>query len=167
MAFTKVSNNLEDAHWEYIKALVPDQGWKIKYLHDRLTIIDTKASALLRVNSTIMGFLGAIVALIPRLPAGEHFPPHPTIVLSAIIVILTVLAICDILSLYIFRLHFYRGTTTTTDPVASLDEYHKDLEPLTTQREQIVSWLILLSSVGELGFAALFIILTLSELGLR
>jgi hypothetical protein len=164
VAFRRVSEDLEDKHWQFIQKVDTAENWKIKYLHDRLSIIDAKAGSLLRVNSTIMGFLGAIVALIPRLPPGTNFPRYRTAVLIVIMVILIILALCDILSLYIFKVRFYREEDPPEVAPANLEAYHQFLAPVTRLREQILSWLILLSAIGELGFAALFISLTFSEI---
>lgn len=156
MSLPQREQQIEEAHYAYLTGLDPGKQWGVKYLYDRLNIIDAKTSALLRVNSTIIGFLGAIVALIPRAQPG--FPPHKGLFLIFAIAILMILAASDILSLRIFRLKF--------DHVENNDfvKYRDHFFEVTHQRQKVLGWVIRLSRIGELGFVILFVGLAFFEL---
>jgi hypothetical protein len=149
----------EDAHYEFLKGLSSQEQWTVKYLYDRLNIIDSKTGAMLRVNSTIIAFLGAIVVLLAR---SDSIPSHDlrSFILVWIIVNLIVLASSDLLSLRgIFWLRFDHIANA-----ADFDRYRLRFCEVTALREKRLRTVIILSFIGELGFVVLFLILACFEI---
>jgi hypothetical protein len=146
----------DEYHYQFLKKN-PEVQWPLGYLYTRLNVIDTKTSALLRVNSTIIGFLGAIVVFL--LGRGSEFPVDKRYVLVPIIFLLVVLVTSDILSFQIFRIRFDRIADD-----ADFVRYRRTFYELTARREKIIAWVLRLSFVGELGFVVLFTCLALQEL---
>ncbi len=141
----------DESHYQFLKKH-PQEQWPLGYLYMRLNIIDTKTSALLRVNSTIIGFLGGIVVFI--LGHGSDFPLDKKSVLLPIVGLLVVLVTSDILSFQIFRIRF--------DRIADEEDfvrYRRQFYETTARRERLIAWVLRLSLFGELGFVLLFICL--------
>jgi hypothetical protein len=146
----------DEAHYQFLKAH-PNEQWGVGYLYTRLNIIDSKTNALLRVNNTIIGFLGAIVVFI--LGHGSDFPLDKKSILLPIIGLLLVLVTSDCLSFLVFRIRF--------DRIADENDfvrYRRAFYKTTALRERLITWVSGLSLIGELGFVLLFVCLAVQEL---
>jgi len=149
----------EEAHYEFLKGLENKEQWAVKYLYDRLNIIDSKTGALLRVNSTIIGFLGAIAVFLARSETGP-FANHKAVFLYWIVANLVILVASDLISLFgIFWLRFDRIADA-----ADFYRYRMKFYRVTKSRERWIRTVIVLSSIGEFAFAALFVVLALMEI---
>ncbi|MBV8452819.1 MAG: hypothetical protein JOZ29_11170 [Deltaproteobacteria bacterium] len=150
----------EETHYEFLRTLSGQEQWTIKYLYDRLNIIDSKTGALLRVNSTIMGFLGAIVVLLARRDLVPDLTLHKGWFLFFMILDLLVLLASDIVSLIgIFWLRFDR----ISDP-EDFNRYRRRFYEVTRRREGFLQLVVVLSITGEIGFAVIFIVLAALEI---
>src|SRR5262245_8233570 len=83
--------------------LTEQERWGVKYLYDRLGIIDNKTSALLRFNGVAMGFLAVLVSRILERP--ELFA-QPRVLLVIVAVALSLFGYAECLSFRIFWLRF-------------------------------------------------------------
>jgi hypothetical protein len=97
------------AHVEALTQLTSQQQWAIKYLYDRLGIIDNKTSGLLRFNAVVMGFLAVLATRFNDLGAKA-----PKTLLSAACVTFVLLALAEYQAFRIFYL-------VTTHPLRRFD----------------------------------------------
>ena len=56
----------DKAHYAFLKQADSNELWCIKYLYDRLNIIDSKIGAILRLNGLGIGFMSVLVFQILR-----------------------------------------------------------------------------------------------------
>ncbi|ABS66442.1 hypothetical protein Xaut_1193 [Xanthobacter versatilis] len=126
----KLNPTLEDDenHFGYLKKLEGPEQWAVKYLYDRLGIIDNKMSALLRLNGIIIGFLSLAVF---RVAENSKIVTWPIIFLSMCVVVFVVLTYAEIMGARIFYLAFDRVT-----PSRTFDDYCKTAMNITITRER-------------------------------
>jgi hypothetical protein len=149
---------IEWEHWRFLKRLEGPQQWAIKYLYDRLNILDSKAGALMRTNGMIIGFLGAIVAGLLLRGETKLGWVH-AVVLAGIVVVFALLAYAEALSFRIFALRF--------DRIRGSDDLPRYLEVffrITIRREEELGRALTLSKWGTGGFVLLFVCLAVYEL---
>jgi hypothetical protein len=148
---------LERAHYRFLGSLPGPEQWAIKYLYDRLNILDSKAGALMRSNGMIIGFLGAIVVGLLRdanVQTGVR-----GFALAGIIVIFALLARAEVLSFRIFGLQFDR-----VEDERDLARYLEVFFDVTMRRECELGRALTLSKMGTFGFILLFFGLAVFEL---
>ena len=114
-------------HFARLIELDEKQRWGIKYLYDRLGIVDNKTSALLRFNGVAMGFVAVLASRILDRP--DLFA-HPRPLLVVIVVALGLFGIAEARALKIFWLHFDR-----IGPGRTPDEYKEAFFEITCKRE--------------------------------
>lgn len=151
----------DEAHYQFLKGLDPREQWAVKYLYDRLNIVDSKTGAMLRVNSVVIGFLGTIVVLLarfdPKILGGK------VVVLSWIFINLIILMLSDLISLgWIFRLRFDRIKDET-----DFYRYRQQFYDVTLRRERLLRVVIGLSFTGEIMFVLIFFWLGACEIANR
>ena len=103
---------IDRAHFDYLIAvrgtapgLTDQERWGVKYLYDRLGILDNKTSALLRFNGVAMGFLAVLVSRILEKP--ELFAIPRGLVLFAAFALL-LFGFAEMRAFQIFWLRFDR-----------------------------------------------------------
>jgi hypothetical protein len=130
-------------HYAALTAL-KDEQWTIKYLYDRLGIIDNKTSALLRFNGVAMGFLGVLVSRILERPS---LVAAPRGLLFVAMLILAIFAFAEWKAFQIFWLHFDR-----IGPERSVHEYKEAFFEITCQREICYRQAFRASALAAAGF---------------
>ncbi|WP_147385593.1 hypothetical protein [Oleomonas cavernae] len=151
----------EDAHYQTL-LLLKDEQWNIKYLYDRLNIIDSKSSALLRFNGVIFGFLGLLVfRLVDKFdPLTQQSPfPYPFSMMLLCLFCFLFLAYAEFCCGIIFYLKFDRITD-----IKYLECYKKNFFNITIDRERWFRRALLSTYLGNFIFVGLFIAITVNEL---
>jgi hypothetical protein len=149
----------DEAHYQFLKTLDPREQWAVKYLYDRLNIVDSKTGAMLRVNSVIIGFLGTIAVLLARTDVKISWAGKAA-VLCWITANLAILTISDLISLgAIFWLRFDRITDAN-----DFGRYRQRFYEVTIKREGLLRIVIGLSFAGEIMFVLLFLFLAYIEI---
>ncbi|HKD69161.1 MAG TPA: hypothetical protein VKB84_20140 [Candidatus Binataceae bacterium] len=152
--------SLMENDYRQLAALSAIEQWAYHHLYDQLNVIDAKASSLLRVNSTIMGFLATILTLMSRVHQLDPIPYRRSFLIAGA-GILALFAVADIIGLRsIFWLKYFSFED------AHFEQYRRDCFTLIKSRGRRLKQITILSFMGELGFAALFILLVIAELTL-
>ncbi|TCT03158.1 hypothetical protein [Aquabacter spiritensis] len=141
-------------HFEALSAR-KDQ-WAIKYLYDRLGIIDSKMSSLLRVNGIIMGFVTVAVF---KVVEKSDIISWPILFLSVCIAIFILLAWAEIMGTRIFYLAFDR-----ISPDRPFDVYRDTTIQITLKRERQYRFALWTSAVGMGLFILLFMAVAMLEI---
>jgi hypothetical protein len=150
------SNMLNDkAHFDELVKLDAREQWAVKYLYDRLGIIDNKTSALLRFNAVAMGFLAVLATRIGE-PGTAVQAPKSLLGLALLTFIL--LAVAEYEAFRIFYLRFDRIAGGRT-----LDDYKSAFFEITCEREKRYRTALWVSGLGGLLFTSLFIVMILQK----
>jgi hypothetical protein len=120
------------------------QRWGVKYLYDRLGILDNKTSALLRFNGVAMGFLAVLVARIIERP--DLFAQPRKLMLLATGTLFC-FGFAEIQAFNIFWLRFDRVTQSRT-----FDQYKTTFFEITCRREGYYRQAFVASALGSLAF---------------
>ena len=143
-------------HFEHLQALDSRQQWAVKYLYDRLGIIDNKTSALLRVNGIIIGFVTVAVFRVAEKP---DIVAWPVVFLSVCAAIFLLLAFAEIMGARIFYLAFDRVT-----PERTFADYRDTTMEITIKREGQYRALLWTSVLGMTLFIVLFLAVTAADI---
>lgn len=143
-------------HFEQLQELDGRQQWAVKYLYDRLGIIDNKTSALLRVNGIIIGFVTVAVFRVAEKP---DIVAWPIIFLGVCAAIFLLLAFAEIMGARIFYLAFDRVT-----PERTFDAYRDTTMEITIKREGQYRALLWTSVLGMALFIVLFLAVTAADM---
>ncbi|MDI4658541.1 hypothetical protein [Xanthobacter autotrophicus] len=140
------------SHFDCLQNLTSQQQWAVKYLYDRLGIIDNKMSALLRLNGIVIGFLTVAVF---RVAENSAIVPWPILFLSACFIVFLLLTIAEIMGALIFYLKFDRVTASRT-----FDDYCKTAMAITITREREYRAAFWTSVAGIALFILMFLAVT-------
>jgi hypothetical protein len=143
----------DKTHFNALVALSPGQQWGVKYLYDRLNIIDSKTSALLRFNGIALGFLTLLALRILEAHATLNLRPYAGSYLALCCVIFILLSYAEYQAFCIFYLKFDRITAHR-----SFDDYLEAFFRITCSRERRYHRALWASAVG----GALFVFLVLA-----
>jgi hypothetical protein len=132
------------AHFDALTQLHESQRWGIKYLYDRLGIIDNKTSALLRFNGVAMGFLAVLVSRILERPELFVEPRKLTVVAT---IALFLFGYAEVQAFNIFWLRFDRVAQNR-----SLAEYKDAFFDVTCRREGYYRQAFIASVVAAIAF---------------
>ena len=143
------------AHFDALTGAADPQRWGIKYLYDRLGIIDNKTSALLRFNGVAMGFLAVLSSRILERPE-LFFEPRKLMVIATIALLL--FGYAEVQAFEIFSLRFDRIAQDR-----SFDEYKAAFFDVTCRRENYYRQAFVASAVASSAFFV--VILWLSAAG--
>lgn len=146
----------DQSHFDCLQGLTSQQQWSVKYLYDRLGIIDNKMSALLRLNGIILGFLTVAVF---RVAENSGIIPWPIIFLSTCFVIFVLLTIAEIMGALIFYLKFDRITSKRT-----FEDYCTTAMRITISRERQYRAAFWTSAAGIALFIVLFLFVTVGDI---
>jgi hypothetical protein len=136
-------------HYLALCQLHAPEQWAVKYLYDRLNIIDNKTSALLRFNGVALGFLAVLGSRLAESDAlTAHIPPGPY--LGGCFVILLWLSYAEYQAFRIFYLHFDRVTSDRT-----FEQYKQTFFQITCEREGRFRKALWASRIGGLLFVVL------------
>jgi hypothetical protein len=158
----------EAAHYDFLKSeAAAEDRWPIKYLYDRLGIVDNKTGALARFNGVVIGFLSVvvfrIVELQSKLSAPDAVPSfvsqYADLMLLAALVILAALGYAEILASQIFYLRFDRIKNA-----GDLERYKRNFFEITIKREGLFRRALLFSNLGNALFLSLFVLIILFQL---
>lgn len=154
----KLNPTVEDdqSHFRHLMTLAGPEQWAVKYLYDRLGIIDNKMSALLRLNGIIIGFLSLAVF---RVAENAKIVPWPILFLVMCVVVFTVLTYAEVMGARIFYLAFDRVT-----PLRTFDEYCKTAMTITITRERQYRQAFWASVVGIALFILMFLIVAVGDI---
>jgi hypothetical protein len=144
-------------HYEFLKNK-DDVQWPIKYLYDRLNILDSKTSALLRFNGVMLGFV-AVLALRIIESKDLNLRPHPGWYLGGCVVILLLLTFAEWQAFKIFSLQFDR----INPPTRTLADFENAFFETTCLREKIYASVLTASKIGGLLFVLLILALILES----
>ena len=155
----------EEDHYNFLKDCGPDQ-WPIKYLYDRLGILDNKAGALARFNAVVIGFLSTAVFQVishSRSTGGDGTAvlatKHPDVLLWAILLILLTLGYAEYLSSRIFSLKFDR-----IKDAGDLERYKRNFFIITLKREKAFRLALRMTTIGNAIFLLLFLSIVIFQL---
>lgn len=170
----------DKAHYAFLQAdaQAKDEQWCIKYLYDRLNIIDSKIGAILRLNGLGIGFMSVLVFQILRSLQGCHatatIPPllpgtalaancqplvgWPGIFLLMAALVFLLLAAAVFLGLTVFYLRFDRIAGK-----ADFEPYKERFFRLTIERERKLRWAMYLTAAGLCVFVLTFLAVALSH----
>lgn len=149
MTQSRTGMEAEAAHYAALAARKDDQ-WYVKYLYDRLSIIDNKTSALLRLNGVILGFVTVAVF---RVIENNQLVPLPGLFLGVSATIFLLLFLAETQSFQIFYLRFDR-VLDEADFVRYLSTFYD----ITLRRETIFRRLRLYSFLGTWLFSLTFLV---------
>lgn len=139
---------IERNHYQTLQNLKEEQ-WQIKYLYDRLSIVDNKTSALMRVNGVMMGFV--TVATFRVIELKTQIVPLPGLFLLVSTIIFISLFVAEIYSFSIFYLKF--------DRINNIEDFHRYKDTfftITIARERKFRRLRNWSFAGAFIFSILF-----------
>tara|TARA_R110002096_G_scaffold101831_1_gene225247 strand:+ start:2070 stop:2624 length:555 start_codon:yes stop_codon:yes gene_type:complete len=167
----------DKAHYAFLKQADSNELWCIKYLYDRLNIIDSKIGAILRLNGLGIGFMSVLVFQILRsiescsagaagaaaTDAGiaatcQPLIPWPGIFLLMAAVIFVLLFAAVYLGLTVFYLRFDR-----IGDAVDFDAYKERFFRLTIERERKLRWALNLTGAGLLVFVTTFLIIAVTR----
>ena len=117
----------DQAHFASLIALDERERWGIKYLYDRLGIIDNKTSSLLRFNGVAMGFLAILAS---RILERHELVANPRALLVVAMIALLLFGFAEYQALKIFWLQFDR-----IGPGRSVGDYKEAFFDITCKRE--------------------------------
>lgn len=140
----------DHSHYAALGGLKDDQ-WQIKYLYDRLGVVDNKTSALLRLNGVIMGFV--TVAVFRVIELQEKIVPFPGLFLLFSSIIFLLLFYAEYASFRIFYLRFDRIYDQN-----DFEKYKETFFRITVQRESIFRRLRITSFLGTFLFSLMFLL---------
>jgi hypothetical protein len=151
------SNVFNDkAHLDELVKLDAREQWAVKYLYDRLGIIDNKTSALLRFNAVAMGFLAVLAT---RIGEPGSAVQAPKLLLGLSLLTFAMLAVAEYEAFRIFYLHFDRIAGGRT-----FDDYKNTFFEITCERGKRYRTALWVSGLGGMLFTLLFAVLILQKI---
>lgn len=146
VAVPETTEDNDVKHVETLRGLEGPDQWTIKYLYDRLGIIDNKTSALLRFNGVAMGFLSVLMS---RILEHHQLFVRPVLLLALCLVTLLAFGFAELAAFKIFWLKFDR---LADGGPAEIGRYKRNFSEITCDRERKYRSAFKVSAAASLGF---------------